>query len=113
MILPPKNFIRALVCALGWQLVLATAAGARLHCVFQRLDGEATGEGLWLVSTVTNHPGDRFRVKAVEVGRALRCAPALASDTNGGQRTARPTTGCGGRIKMRSAQKAVTKRIRL
>jgi hypothetical protein len=23
--------------------------GARLRCVFQQLDGEATGEGLWLV----------------------------------------------------------------
>src|ERR1035441_10232013 len=26
--------------------------GARLHCVFQRLEGEATREGLWLTSTV-------------------------------------------------------------
>ena len=48
--------------------VAATAAGARLHCVFQRLDGEATGQGLWLVSTVTNPPGDRFRVVATAVG---------------------------------------------
>src|SRR5215472_5247348 len=29
--------------------VVPTAAGARLRCAFQRLDGEATGEGLWLV----------------------------------------------------------------
>ena len=36
--------------------VAATAEGARLHCVFQRLDGEATAEGLWLISTVTNQP---------------------------------------------------------
>ncbi len=60
--------------------VAATGAGARLHCAFQRLDGEATGEGLWLVSTVTNQPGnpssvaalrrvDRFRVVARAVGR--------------------------------------------
>jgi hypothetical protein len=49
--------------------VTATDCGARLHCVFQRLDGEATREGLWLASTVTNHPGDRFRVKVVGVGR--------------------------------------------
>src|ERR1700722_1599412 len=34
--------------------VTATPAGARLHCQFQRLDGEATAEGLWLISTVTN-----------------------------------------------------------
>jgi hypothetical protein len=49
--------------------VEGTGAGARLHCVFQRLEGEATGEGLWLVSTVTNRPGDRFRVVATAVGR--------------------------------------------
>ncbi|MCX6917216.1 MAG: hypothetical protein NT167_29960 [Verrucomicrobia bacterium] len=49
--------------------VTATDWGARLHCVFQRLDGEATSEGLWLTSTVTNHPGERFRVRAVRVGR--------------------------------------------
>ena len=50
----------------------ATGAGARLHCVFQRLDGEATAEGLWLVSTVTNQPAERFRVVATEVGREIR-----------------------------------------
>ena len=33
--------------------VAATGDGARLHCVFQRLEGEATAEGLWLVSTVS------------------------------------------------------------
>src|SRR5277367_3312175 len=33
--------------------VSSTAQGARLHCVFQQLDGEATAEGLWLTSTVT------------------------------------------------------------
>ncbi|HXJ61553.1 MAG TPA: hypothetical protein VNU68_33335, partial [Verrucomicrobiae bacterium] len=31
--------------------VIPTAAGARLRCVFQRLEGEATPEGLWLTST--------------------------------------------------------------
>lgn len=41
--------------------------GARLHCVFQRLDGEATPEGLWLTSTVANQPSDRFRVMAEAV----------------------------------------------
>ena len=49
--------------------VTPTAAGARLHCVFQRLNGEATRGGLWLASTVTNQPSDRFRVQAAAVGR--------------------------------------------
>src|SRR5579859_1117180 len=49
--------------------VSPTEPGASLHCVFQRLDGEATSEGLWLTSTVTNTANDRFRVAAVEVGR--------------------------------------------
>ena len=49
--------------------VTPTESGARLHCVFQRLDGEATPEGLWLTSTVTNTERDCFRVTAVEVGR--------------------------------------------
>ena len=52
--------------------VTATDSGARLHCAFQRMDGEATAEGLWLTSTVTNGAGDRFRVKAV-VLRTSRC----------------------------------------
>jgi len=61
--------------------VVPTESGASLHCVFQRLDGEATAEGLWLTSTVTNTVSDpssvaalrrvdRFRVTAAEVGRA-------------------------------------------
>lgn len=48
--------------------VLATKDGAVLRCVFQRLDGEATSEGLWLKSTVTDQANDRFRVKAVAMG---------------------------------------------
>src|ERR1041384_2452407 len=31
--------------------VTPTDSGAQLHCVFQRLEGEATSEGLWLTST--------------------------------------------------------------
>jgi hypothetical protein len=50
-------------------VVTPTESGARLHCVFQRLDGEATSEGLWLISTVTNTVSDRFRVTAMEVDR--------------------------------------------
>src|SRR5216683_8277826 len=49
--------------------VSPTAEGARLRCVFQRLEGEATREGLWLASTVTNAVNDRFRIVATAVGR--------------------------------------------
>src|SRR6266581_1117337 len=49
--------------------VSATPDGARLRCVFQRLEGDATREGLWLTSTVTNAVNDRFRVVAAAVGR--------------------------------------------
>jgi hypothetical protein len=49
--------------------VKPAGSGACLHCVFQRLDGEATAEGLWLASTVTNTMSDRFRVRATAVGR--------------------------------------------
>ena len=52
--------------------VIATADGARLRCAFQRLEGEATREGLWLTSTVIPPSGtvrDRFRVVATAVGR--------------------------------------------
>src|SRR5438445_307900 len=60
--------------------------GARLRCVVQRLEGQATSKGLWLSSTVRNATtslsprggegqgegatNDRFRVTAVVVGRA-------------------------------------------
>src|SRR5262245_36509192 len=50
-------------------VVSANAQGARLSCVFQRLEGEATREGLWLTSTATNAVKERFRVLAVELGR--------------------------------------------
>ena len=61
--------------------VTSTGSGARLHCVFQRLDGEATPEGLWLTSTVTNTVSDRFRVTAAAVGRVTPCAPGAADRT--------------------------------
>src|SRR5207249_3919605 len=51
--------------------VSPTAGGARLRCVFQRLEGQATREGLWLTSTVTNAVNERFRVTAVVVGREV------------------------------------------
>jgi hypothetical protein len=49
--------------------VRATATGAELRCAFQRLEGEVTAEGLWLRSTADNSSGERFRVRAVAVGR--------------------------------------------
>ena len=52
---------------------LAVCAGengaVRLHCVFQRLEGEVTSEGLWLASTVGGAAVDHFRVVADYVGR--------------------------------------------
>src|SRR5437773_4112738 len=50
--------------------VIPIADGARLRCVFQRLEGQATREGLWLSSTVTNAVNDRFRVAVCSVERA-------------------------------------------
>ena len=43
--------------------------GAALRCVFQRLEGEATAEGLWLSSTVPEGGKDRFRLVTTAVGR--------------------------------------------
>jgi hypothetical protein len=61
--------------------VTRTEFGARLHCVFQRLDGEATREGLWLTSTVTNQANDRFRVEATAIGRVgARVSSPVAGD---------------------------------
>src|SRR6187549_2180233 len=48
--------------------VTATEAGARLYCSSQRLDGEVTGEGLWLRSTERQEEG-RVRVTATAVGQ--------------------------------------------
>src|SRR5207253_11385025 len=54
--------------------VIATAEGARLRCAFQKLEGQATREGLWLTSTVIPPSGtvnDRFRIVAAAVGREV------------------------------------------
>jgi hypothetical protein len=62
--------------------VSPTAQGARLRCVFQRLEGEATSEGLWLTSTAVPPGGkvrDRFRVVAEAVGRHELGTPWKAS----------------------------------
>jgi hypothetical protein len=39
--------------------ILATGEGALLRCVFQKLEAEATSEGLWLTSTVPGAATDR------------------------------------------------------
>ncbi|HOY59886.1 MAG TPA: hypothetical protein PK640_17350, partial [Verrucomicrobiota bacterium] len=49
--------------------VEATPDGARLTCVFQRIEGEATGEGLWLSSPHGEFGERALRVIALEVGR--------------------------------------------
>ncbi|HWB04295.1 MAG TPA: hypothetical protein VG796_14800 [Verrucomicrobiales bacterium] len=48
--------------------VTATKFGARLHCASQHLDGEVTGEGLWLTSTERQEEG-RVRVTATAFGQ--------------------------------------------
>ena len=52
----------------GLSVNQSPSGAVQLRCAFQRLEGEATGEGLWLSSTV---PGaaSRFRVVAAGVGR--------------------------------------------
>jgi hypothetical protein len=50
--------------------VCATDGGARLRCVFQKIEREVTREGLWLTSTAEESRGERFRVVATAVGRA-------------------------------------------
>ena len=48
--------------------IAATADGARLRCGFQKLEGHATPEGLWLESTKSG--GGQLRLVAVAVGRS-------------------------------------------
>ena len=55
--------------------VTATPDGVRLRCAFQRLEGKANTEGLWLRSTADGSSGERFRVVAVKVARDTPCAP--------------------------------------
>jgi hypothetical protein len=53
--------------------VYANREGAFLHCAFQKLEGKATTEGIWITTTTTttNSSGDRFRLNATGVGRKL------------------------------------------
>src|SRR2546427_10438701 len=65
--------------------VSRTAEGARLRCVFQRLEGEATREGLWLTSTVIPPSGtgnDRFRVVAADERRLTSTRKLKAETVN-------------------------------
>ena len=71
--------------------VAPTPEGARLGCVFQKLEGQVTREGLWLTSTAENSNGGRFRVVASEVGRVTPCAPGLDPSANGAHGVTRPT----------------------
>ena len=57
--------------------VAAAPEGARLRCVFQKLEGKVTSDGLWLTSTADDSQGERFRVVAGVVGR-LAGRPASA-----------------------------------
>src|ERR1043166_2330790 len=61
--------------------VSPTPGGARLRCVFQKLDGQATTEGLWLTSTAENSNGERFRVVAIKVRRATTGRPLVLART--------------------------------
>ncbi len=49
--------------------VTPAEGGIQLRCVFQRLEGKATSEGLWLSSIPANSGKDRFRVMASALGR--------------------------------------------
>ena len=75
--------------------VIPTAEGARLRCAFQRLEGEATREGLWLTSTVIPPGGtvnDRFRLVAAEVGRVTLCAPSATGGVTDRSANLQPST---------------------
>jgi hypothetical protein len=61
--------------------VMPTPDGARLHCVFQRLEGEVTAGGLWLTSTLTNQIRDRFQVRAASVGLGAAISPLAETGT--------------------------------
>ena len=68
--------------------VTATADGARLRCGFQKLEGHATPEGLWLESTKPGAAG-RLRLVAVAVGRGgSRARPCALTEAASSVRSA-------------------------
>src|SRR5205085_3214086 len=60
--------------------VRATSDGARLSAVFQKLEAEATRDGLWLTSTAPGE-GGRLRLLARGVGRGTASTPLPARGT--------------------------------
>ena len=69
--------------------VTATADGARLRCGFQKLEGHATPEGLWLESTKPG--GGKVRMVAVAVGRGEALAGSAQTACAGGTSDNSPT----------------------
>lgn len=57
--------------------VTADGEGARLNCGFQKMEGRATPEGLWLTSSTEGSQGERFRVAASGLGRGKAPGSAL------------------------------------
>ncbi|MBI4661778.1 MAG: hypothetical protein HY735_23395, partial [Verrucomicrobia bacterium] len=57
--------------------VTPVSGGAVLRCMFQRMEGQVTEDGLWLTSTTAENPRDRFRVIARAWGRAETGLEAL------------------------------------
>ncbi len=60
--------------------VNAIANGARLRCVFQKLEGEVTPMGLWLNSTASSS-NTPFRVLATSIGRELEVRTLASTGT--------------------------------
>ena len=73
--------------------VTPSESGARLRCVVQRLEGEATPEGLWLQSRASSTVADSFRVVARSVGRVPARAPSGGAAIPAGVDSILPGTG--------------------
>ena len=60
--------------------ITPTQYGAILKAAFQRLEGRATAEGLWLTSTAEEDQGKdtRFQVRAASLGRVATSARVAA-----------------------------------
>ena len=71
--------------------ITATPEGARLRCDFQKLDGHATSQGLWLESTAPGGSG-RFRLTAAALCRESSGAREVALLEPTGPQPAVPTT---------------------
>ncbi len=69
--------------------IAPTAEGARLRAAFQKLQAEATPEGLWIESTERPGSSGRFRVKASVIGRTGGSAADVSLPALGIVHTAR------------------------